>query len=258
MKIELIKRNIYINQYVLAICYKFILDLSYVFFEAKYYGYIGFQYEPNILRILTGWGIYFFVFLLIKSEKNNLAVLFTYMIFALSMAPFVTLYQFSDDCKLWMVILQMASLIYIHFIASKCRLVGFKIKTIPYYSFFIMEGMTFYIIIFALYSLHKLGIPELSLLGFEKISEVRAAAELSTLDSIIINVSCRVIVPLYILLNFYEKKFVKTLLGTIVQIYIYSVTGFKTFLFIPLVMIGLIIFRKLDLKKVKKKFFSLD
>ena len=250
MKIEMTKRKINIDQFALAICYKIVLDISYVLFEAPYFGYVGFQCEPNILKTVISWAIYMAVFCIIKSDKRELSVLFTYMIFALSMAPFMTLYQFLPACKLWMVILQMVAVIYIHILATKCKIEGAVLKAVPYDSPFVMGGFTTYIIVFGLYALYKFGIPAFALLGFENISQIRAAAQLSTLDSIIINVSCRVIVPLYILLLFYEKKFAGCFLGIIVQLYIYSVTGFKTFLFIPLVMIALIIFEKWDLKKL--------
>lgn len=240
------------NQFLLVIIYKIILDISYVMFEAPNFGYMGFSYKFNWLKILITWLIYLLYFSAIKTEKNGIVTLFSYMSFALSMAPFMTIYQFMEECPLWMVILQVSALLFINVAATRGEFYINKssFPAIPYYSKRISRVFSAYLVLFFLYAFYKFGMPAFEFLGFDSISTIRASAELSTLDSIVTNISCRVIVPLYILMAWNDKKYGKAFFGLVIQVYIFSVTGFKTFLFIPIVMAGLVVFKRLDLKRV--------
>jgi hypothetical protein len=84
---------------------------------------------------------------------------------------------------------------------------------------------------------------------FENIYESRAEVEFSTLLTVIQNLICKIICPIYILFAFKEKKYITFAFCMIVQIHSYGVSGFKTFLFIPLVLLGVNFLPKINLKK---------
>lgn len=237
--------------FVLVIIYKCALDFSYVFFEHKYFSYAGFDYEFDFTRIIIGWTVYLIGYYALNAKNDEVDSLFLYTMYLLSVAPFISLYQFSESCTLWMVIIQVSCLVYIR-LAMKIRIIKMglsKFKTISYKNRNLRLFITLLMMTYLVYTIYKYGIPSLESMGFSVISETRAEVELSTIDSIIQNIMCRVICPLYILVAWKERRFFYFGVGVILQIYTYGITGFKTYLFIPIVLLGVEIIRKINLKK---------
>jgi hypothetical protein len=83
------------------------------------------------------------------------------------------------------------------------------------------------------------GIPNIKDVLFENISEVRANYEASLIVVLLQNLICKILLPLMISAAFERKRWGLFALACIIQVYIYSVTGFKTFLLIPVLIIVL-------------------
>ncbi|MEG1641981.1 MAG: hypothetical protein RR272_02600 [Synergistaceae bacterium] len=240
-----------INQYTLIILYKVILDVTYVMIEADYvYRYCHVICEIKYFKILLGYVLYILTFKLIKSEKDGIAYLFSYTFFALGLAPLLTYYQFSNVCQLWMVIVHVLGLVLIHFVSTRENRGIETFKQVHYCSNNVFVFLTSYLIIFTMYAINRFGMPVFHLIDLEAISHIRATVGLSTLDSIITNISCRVIIPLSIIIFWKSDKYVNALYAVFVQLYIYSVTGYKTFLFIPVVLVGVALIERIDLKRI--------
>jgi len=103
----------------------------------------------------------------------------------------------------------------------------------------------YFLILFA-----KSGVPSLESMLFENVYDTRAEAKFSLVMVIVQNFTCRIVIPLVLLIAIDEKKWLAVAFVSIVQIYTFAVTGFKTFLFIPLLMIGLRVMPSANLKNI--------
>ncbi len=231
--------------------YKIILDLCYYFFEYEFFSYTGFDFEFSTLKYVLCWILYLAVYAMIRSRKSDICSLFVYVIYALSIVPFLVFYQFSNKCELWMLILQIVCLILMKW-AFSIFPVNWKVpfKKISYRSFWLRISVHILLIVYLGYTIMKYGLPRLDVMFSPDISDVRAEVSLSTLDNIIQTLICKIVCPLFIILSFKEKKYLSFAMGVLIQLYTYGVTGFKTYLFIPIVFFGLNMFPKLKIKRM--------
>ncbi len=241
----------YIKAHELGIfvLYKLILTVTYVLLQSQLFKYSGFTCEFDFVRFVVGWALYLFTFRLIRSASDDIGSLFIYTVFLLSIAPFIVFYEYSPQCKLWMVLLQVGCLWLIHLLL-KIKITRFvRFPRISYKNNGLRIGTSVFLLVFLVYTVIRFGLPDFSLLSFENIHLVRKEVELTTLESILQNVVCKILCPIYLIIALREKKWLGTGLAVLVQFYVYAVTGFKTYLFIPVLILVLQLFPKLSIKQ---------
>lgn len=233
------------------IVFKIVLDLTYAFIQADVYGYYGFDFKPDLLRWLLSWGLYLVVGGFILCKKTNCSTIFVYTIYMLSLAPCFVYYEYNCEVEFWMLLVQALALMLMHIVMNKLApIVKIKNKKIPYNS----KKLTFFIAavvgVYFVYTFMQYGIPVFSSLSWENISIIRANSNISTLMAVIQNLLCRIVCPIVLMLLFKKKKWGLFVLVLMVPLYTYSVTGFKTYLFISLVLIAVLILPKINLKRL--------
>ena len=82
------------SEIVLVLTYKILLDISYAFTESTLWGYTGFEMVFNINRLIIGWFFFLITYFLIRDDHNDICTLFCYVIFFVSITPFLVIYQF--------------------------------------------------------------------------------------------------------------------------------------------------------------------
>ncbi len=233
------------------VIFKIVLDLTYVYLHKDLFGYYGFGFEPSISKKIISWLLFIIVAACISSETINCRTLFLYTTMCLGLTPAFVYYEYNPEAKTWMLISQVAMLLIMHVIMNKMRLFSeLNIRKVPYSAKIVSLFAVLALMAYFIYAFAKYGMPNFNLLSLATISEIRNNAELSTLMSIVQNFVCRILVPILMMVLFLKKKWFYFGLVLIVQLYTYSVTGFKTFLFIPLVVIALSFFHKLDINKL--------
>lgn len=236
---------------LLVLIYKIFLDVSYVFTEFPLWEYTGFKMEFDVSRLMIGWLLFLVTYLLIRDDQDDICILFCYVIFFVSITPFFVLYQYCPFISLWMALLQAVCIVYmkmLFFVTRRLQAVrirGFSYKSIRV-RYIIMVGFLVY---FAM-TVIKLGIPHMSALSFFNSYDTRASVNLSTLDAIIQNIICKVLGPACFLVSVKERKWGFAAFIMLIQVYTYAVTGFKTYLFIFVVLIGVEFLRKYKLKQI--------
>lgn len=249
-------RNMIINdrdkviELSLMLLYKLILDITYITIQSSLFEFYGFNYQFDIIRYVVGWLFFLFGLLLIKSKDNGIGGLFVVTIFMISITPFIVLYQFDQAYKSWMVIVQILCIGGMNVIINHTfSFSEWRMKGIDYKSKKLRNIIVLLLLVYLGYAIYRFGIPALSSLSFEEVSNTRANVHLSTFESILLNFICKIINPLVLVIAFKEKKYVGVALTLFIQIYTYAVTGFKTFLFIPIVIMALQYPKSLNLKK---------
>lgn len=233
------------------IVYKIVLDITYAFLHKDLFGYYGFGFDPDLLRWVLSWTLYLFVAFCVASNKTNFGTIFVYTVFMLSLVPCFVYYEYNSDVKYWMLFVQALALVFMHILMDKLApRVKIKSRKIPYTSKKLKTVVVLVLLAYFVYVFKQYGLPSLSSLSWENISEIRANSSMSTIMSILQNLLCRIVCPIMLMILFKRRKWIGFGLVLMVQLYTFMITGFKTYLFIPLVLIAVSILSSINLKRL--------
>ncbi len=291
-------RRVSILRSFLAFVYYLLLNFVYVQYQMKLFSYVGYTYTFNGWRLITGFIVYVLATLMLLPLKASSSSTAIYLIFYLSLAPFIILYQY-ETFSLWMVIYMIAMLALLEVLVLFLgRISLFKkkktdnaaekseekksvehseskdkqSKQAKNNNFFkkllkilklednpldtppvtdnklIINGAFLTVIAYTIVMLLINGLPNFALLGFDSISEIRAEASFGLVFELITNVMCKIIIPVLIVIYIDRKQPLQLAIVIIAQLYLYSITGFKTFLFILGIVIALRFVKRLSMQ----------
>ena len=239
--------------FVVFILYKFLLDLVYIYVHSKTYAYYGFDFVQDPQKMAISWILFVILSLIIVNKDKSITTVFTYTIFLLSVVPCFTYYQYNTEATFPMIFSQGVAITVMELLFRVTKPKGKKHK--PFFGKISYKNKTLRALAFVgllgyfAIMLIQNGLPSLSLMSFTNISQVRAESSQSTLMVILGNLICKIVCPLFIFVSLREKKWIPLIIAVLIQVYCYGVTGFKTYLFIPLIIIGVNMFQKLNLKR---------
>jgi len=243
--------NFYKYEVLILILFKYLLDYCYVYIQADVFGYVGYTIDNIPGRPVIAWCITIFSYYLLRYRDNNLYSLFVYIIYLISIVPFIVLYQYCSKVELWMVLVQVFFLFLMRVLLQDHNNKTLNVKYFVRYDNRNFRRILFlFIFLYFLILFAKSGVPSLESMLFENVYDTRAEAKFSLVMVIVQNFTCRIVIPLVLLIAIDEKKWLAVAFVSIVQIYTFAVTGFKTFLFIPLLMIGLRVMPSANLKNI--------
>ena len=253
---RIIVQNETLIKRISAIIYFILLELIFCFVEVDLFSYAGFSWEPSIVKFIIGW-ILFIVgtLIVLKFDSRTISTAFNYMLFFMSIAPCIVLYQF-EKTELWMIIYQMLLMIYIiwgeQFSCNRsCRNIKLPNASDKWFLFNgkqIKDVIFIVLMVFFIFSIIAYGIPSSDSLDFNSIYKVRADASFGLLESLLFNLMCKILLPIGIAFSLEDKKWIRTILLILLQSYIYMITGFKTYLFTLVIIFGFYILRKIPLQ----------
>ena len=105
--------------FILFIIYKIALDIIYDCYQYRLFGYYGFSYDYDFIRLILGWVLYIISAYSIKRKKSELSDVFVYTVLMLSIAPCIVFYEYNASCKFWMVACQVIVLVFMDFFISR-------------------------------------------------------------------------------------------------------------------------------------------
>lgn len=240
------------------IIYKVILDMIYIFIQKDVYSYYGFAFDWNIGKIIVSWILFLITSISISSNVVNLRTIFLYTTICIGVIPFFVYYQFNSEATTWMLFLQVTILLFMNITMNRINIVkNTQTKKISYSSKSLQVLVICTIGMFFFLSLLKYGLPSFNQLLLKNSATVRAEAQTSILSGIIQNLMCKIVCPLTIMLSLRRGKKITFLFAVVVQIYIYAVTGFKTYLFIIIVVVGVSMLKKCNINKLMLRVLPL-
>ena len=234
----------------ILVLFKFSLDLVYSLIQHKLFGFYGFSFDFSFIRLFLGWICYLVCIWGIPKNSSELSDIFIYTILMLSITPCIVYYQYNKDAEFWMILVQVISFFLIVWILSLPFSVSFRIslKKISYKNCLLRISVTTLLLLFFVYLLYKNGIPSFHSVTFSNISKVRALYSSDLLLNLLYTLVCKIVIPIYILIAIKERRPLVFFFSILLPVYIYAITGFKSYLFIPVIIIGTAFFSHLDLK----------
>lgn len=250
---------------LISILYYIVLNWLYTEYVFSIFKYVGYECTIIPQRIAEGAILYIILTLVLSTCKDVPSASATDVFFFLSVAPFIVLYQYEQFDR-WMVFYMVAMILILHmFLQFFEKIHPLKRQTKLVYNteehycpgtirsrkggkwkrtvFFAVAAFFGFVII-------QHGLPNFASLSFESISKVRAEGSFGTLMEIAINAMCRIVIPIILSVFLKEKEYSKAIIVSLIQLYIYSITGFKTYLFVLLLVVLWPFVKKLNMRYI--------
>ena len=215
--------------------YKVVLDLSYYFIISDVWNYTKFDLNFNVLKFIESYLLLFVIFILAPKYSKKLSNIMIWLLILMSYVPILTLYGLMDQPRIYMYAITGFWLIV--FLLMKIKLPKISLrplkqaKIIRYFLFFSLTSFVFVMIY------KYLGFS----LNFDltKVYDIRAGymgLKIPSSGYLFIWLAY-IINPIFFALFITKRKWFWVILIIISQLFLFSVTGMKTFLFaLPFVL----------------------
>ncbi|WP_016839518.1 O-antigen polymerase [Ureibacillus thermosphaericus] len=232
---------------IMLLAFKTVLELSYIFFVHKIYSYNGFYLDLAIDKFILSLILSFIIiFIIVKyiSNHNKASQIILYIILIFLYLPIVSLYWMQNKSTIFILGITLSFLIImgVSIIFPRVKIVILKKREAKYLFIFIVTLMTT-VVYGLLISNGGLSRINLNLLN---VYDTRAAYVQNT--NIILNYSlswqAHVINLILLSLALYNRKYFYAFIVLGMQIFLFSMTNFKSHLLAPLVILFFYFFQK--------------
>ncbi len=223
---------------IAIIVYKIVLMLAYIGLEIKTFGYVNYPNEFSYGRFIASNLCFVLMLSFLPKKINQISSILNLLIFLITILPFEVVFEFSDYSYAYLFLTVMCFLIQSIIISSFSRKKR-QINHLAELKDIRVKGVNLFIEIIVIgILLVSYGFPSLSNLNFYNISAVRASfVDNNIILVVLLPLFARVINILNIVHSIKERKFIQSGIFIILQIYIYLITGFKTYLFLPVLLV---------------------
>jgi len=232
------------EKFILIMVYKFTLDILYVLFISEKFEYMGYYNDFLISKYLLGLFLLVIAFTTTPKDKKRPSSILLQLHFILMYIPMLTLYAFVDvslEFTCYSVGVFSLQCILVRLLPS-IRIIKLKNSKMILYT--LISMITF----FVYFSMLKAnGIPSLSALNLLNVYEIRGETVYPFLMTYLVNWQAKVINPFLITLGFLKHRWTVFFGAIFLQILMYLITAHKTFLFIPVaIILVILILDKID------------
>ena len=225
--------------FIASVFFRTMLDISYMFFVSRVYGYKGFAYDPLAGSYLFSWFFFFWAMTFISPRLERISDFFFAMALLLVIAPLTSLYGLSGRGA-FPVLITIGS-INIMYLLTRPGL--FKVPVFPViiggrkFAALISVAMVLYLVTWYFGS----GAVRFFNLDFSRVYESRtASAELANIGVLAyLNNWVYKIFSMFLLAwLLYKRNFMLALLVVGAQVFFYGVSAHKSVLFLPAMILG--------------------
>lgn len=248
------------NFILIAVFFRFILDISYIYFVSPVYLYAGFEFSLNFPSYLLSFSVYIFFVVFFVSPRLMVVSDYFFVMAAFSvLAPLTSFYGLSGN-SIYPVLIVFCSFSIVYFMTRRYFL---KMPRIPFFreGYYFSISLSFLMIVFLVFWFWISGAVKYFNLDFSKVYEYREASAalanvgiLSYLNGWVYQVFSLFLIAWLLL----RRSFFYFFIFLTIQVFFYGVTAHKSVLFYPFLIVGIwYYFRKTDKLIVVPMAFSL-
>jgi oligosaccharide repeat unit polymerase len=233
-KLKIKRQDLY--NFFFVFLYKLILDLSYYFVIFPVFGYMRFELNFNSLKLVESYLLLFIIFILMPKSSRKLSNVMVWLLVLISYVPMLTLFAFMDQPRLYMyAVTGFWLLVFLLLKIPMIKIPSLKesqAKIIRYLIFFSLLLIVFLM----LYKYFGFSFS----FDLTKVYEIRAKyKEINIpLAGYLFNWMAYIVGPIFFVLFLTKRKWIFVGLIVVLQLFLFSKTGNKTFLFIlPFVLV---------------------
>lgn len=229
------KSNMYL--YVSGVVYLTVLNLSYYFVISRMWDYFGFLLDANYFKLLESYILLFVVIFCMPKSERRLSNMLLWLMILISYVPMLTVYALKDESRTYMyattvfwiftiLLLKMVKKIKVNFVKDS------QARLISYFLFMLLSIAA--IVLIGVYIGFSIN------MDLNKVYEIRSdftGAQIP-FSGYLFNWLALIANPLFLSIFLIKKKWLYSALAIIVQLYLFSVTGNKIYLFaVPFVLL---------------------
>jgi O-antigen polymerase len=215
--------------------YRIVLDLSYYYIISDVWRSTRFDLKLNLLKLIESYLLFFFIYILIPKVSKKLSYILLWMLILISYVPMLTIFAFMDESRIFMyAVTAFWAMVLLLVKMPTIFIARLKQSRLILYSLFGCLG-----IIVALMVYWHLGFS--FTLDLKSVYEIRSEYVAANIpfSGYLWNWMAYIVNPIFMALFVTRKKWFLVVLVGIVQIWLFSATGIKTYLFSPLLVLVL-------------------
>ena len=217
-----------------AVVYRIVLDLSFYFVISKVWNYAKFEFHLSIIKLIESYFLLFMVFALMPKSSKKLSTIVVWLLILLSYVPMLTLFALMDESRafiyaatgFWVAVFILLHTPQVSFATLK------QAKIIRLSIFFSLSVVVFLMIYKYLGLSFNLDLTKVYDIRSHYVTlKIPFAGYLFGWLAYIVN-------PIFFALFVIKRKWIFAVLVFALQLLLFSVTGHKTFLFaLPFVLV---------------------
>lgn len=219
----------------LAIFYKLVLDMMYIFVASPQYGYAGLIYHPTFLKYAIGLVMYLVLFASLPKDEKVTSTVFLHIQFMYTVAPLLTFYSLANGSNKYILMVFFCVLL-----ESVIVRFGSK-KRHPIYITGLKNYVTVlvFVMIFVTVTIPVLynGFAGLKAFDFDYIYEMRANATYPPGFAYLFFWMGKAIIPFFAVYLLDKKRYIGAIAAIALQLLLYMECGNKYLLFIMIPVI---------------------
>lgn len=228
-----------VQELILLIIFKVLLEVAYIVFVNPNYAYSGFILDPNGIKFLESYIFLLFLYFFLPPGERRISAIGTKLLFVTMIVPMLSWYALANQPRAYLYLSVMGFWITLLIIQIFPRirikkpvglttplLVGIGILSIGVYMILIKIN----------------GLPTLKALDLSKVYEIRRVVTWGpVVMGYLVPWLANIINPFLLSIAWYKRRYA-ALLGIIgLQLFLYLITAHKSFLFAPL-LVGFVIY----------------
>lgn len=225
-----------VKELFLLVLVKILLEISYVFYVGKLYGYYGFVYSLNYYKLFESYLVFTVIFLLLPKNEKSASRIILRFLFLTMIIPTLSFYALADESRVYFYLFSCSFMltVVICTIFPHISLRRIKLSNKFLLSLIFMFSFVTYILF-----IRANGIPSLTALNLSRVYEIRSNIVYnSRLLMYFVFWQIKVINPFLIGFCYYQKKYRGLFIVLIMQLILYLITGHKSILFSPVLVLA--------------------
>ncbi len=222
--------------FVALISFKFALDLSYYFIISELWRYNRFELNLNSIKLIESYILIFIVWLLICKDSKKLSYILLWLLIMLAYIPMLTIYAFMDQARIFIYTVTM-------FWISVSLLMKLPTISIPHLK---QSRSLFFYVVFCLIA--YVAVTAYWYLGFSFNIDLSSVYSIRTryvekqipFSGYLWNWTAYVVDPILLAFFLSGRRWLFITLICLFQIWLFSITGIKAYLF-SLLLVSLLI-----------------
>jgi len=219
--------------------YKIVLDLSYYFIISKIWAYYKLGLNFNGIKLIESFFLLFIIFILMPKTSKKLSNIIIWLLIILSYVPMLTLFALKNESRIYMYAITAFWILIFLLLKMNIPMLSITLfnrlesKTISYAIFAILT----FISIILIYNYFAFQI-NLNLTTVYNARTYYKGLKMPFFSVYCFNWTALIVNPLFFILFFNNKKWINLILIIFVQLFLFTATGHKTYLFaIPFVFV---------------------
>ncbi len=215
--------------------YRIVLDLSYYYIISDVWRSTRFDLKLNPLKLIESYLLFFFIYILIPKVAKKLSHILLWMLILISYVPMLTIFSFMDESRIFMYAVTAFWAMVLLLVKMPTIFIA-RLKQ-SHVILFSLIGCLFSIVVLMVYWYQGFSIT----LDLKSVYEIRSeyVAANIPLSGYLWNWMGYIVNPIFMALFVTRRKWLLVALVSIAQIWLFSATGSKTYLFSPLLVLAL-------------------